>query len=485
MGIGCWAKVSLSSADTIPPRRAHTLARTPTLTEEDLPFLDADFYADFVSLIGTVEDPRREHGRRHDLDTILFTLLCAQMAGITSCNGAANFAADAAPWLAKYVRIDAAGGTPNHKTFGRVLTRLRPEGLDVLLREVAERQRLVRMDAPGKPPPVLSGVNLPNPDGGEGTVPVLRHLALDGKTVARSITVAEAQTSRADGGRTHLVTANVFDCGSGLCVAASGTAEVADADPTPGEARPSEVALARELLGALDLGGACVTLDAGLAHRSVLDVIDAQPAAAWCVRLKGNNRSALSFAEAACAAFDAGQRERVSRLEHRESARQDIRVVDVLDLGAFDQGTDAMGAGLREAFPTARTLIRVTRTRAERGSVAGAKARAAAAGSRATDAHRAYFVSSASCDAAAAANLTRGHWGVENRLHYVLDVAYREDASQARERNLARNLATLRRMARNLLVAGGGNRGGLVDQRRFAVSEPFRDKILNQAFGKK
>ena len=49
------------------------------------------------------------------------------------------------------------------------------------------------------------------------------------------------------------------------------------------------------------------------------------------------------------------------------------------------------------------------------------------------------------------ARAVRGHWGVENKLHWVLDVCFHEDQSRAREGYAAENLATLRRLALNLL----------------------------------
>ncbi len=45
----------------------------------------------------------------------------------------------------------------------------------------------------------------------------------------------------------------------------------------------------------------------------------------------------------------------------------------------------------------------------------------------------------------------RGHWGIENGLHWVLDVVFGEDQSRARSGNAAENLAAARRMAVNLL----------------------------------
>ena len=45
----------------------------------------------------------------------------------------------------------------------------------------------------------------------------------------------------------------------------------------------------------------------------------------------------------------------------------------------------------------------------------------------------------------------RKHWDIENALHWVLDVTFREDDSRVRDRRAARNLAVLRRIAINLV----------------------------------
>lgn len=62
-----------------------------------------------------------------------------------------------------------------------------------------------------------------------------------------------------------------------------------------------------------------------------------------------------------------------------------------------------------------------------------------------------YSISSAPLTAARAAEAVRGHWGIENRLHWVLDVVSREDLSRLRKGHGTRNMAVVRHCAINLV----------------------------------
>lgn len=74
---------------------------------------------------------------------------------------------------------------------------------------------------------------------------------------------------------------------------------------------------------------------------------------------------------------------------------------------------------------------------------------------------RRFYLSSLPLGVETFARAVRGHWGVENKLHWVLDVCLREGQSRARAGYAAENLATLRRLALNLLRRERTKRRGI------------------------
>ena len=72
-----------------------------------------------------------------------------------------------------------------------------------------------------------------------------------------------------------------------------------------------------------------------------------------------------------------------------------------------------------------------------------------------------YFISSLPADAKTILKAKRSHWKIENQLHWVLDIAFREDESRVRKDHAAENLAVLRHMALNLLKNEKTAKGGI------------------------
>lgn len=73
----------------------------------------------------------------------------------------------------------------------------------------------------------------------------------------------------------------------------------------------------------------------------------------------------------------------------------------------------------------------------------------------------------------------RSHWGVENKLHWVLDMAFREDESRARKDNSAENFNVIRQIAFNILKSEKSFKGGITDKQFKCLLDPsYLDKIV-------
>jgi predicted transposase YbfD/YdcC len=94
-----------------------------------------------------------------------------------------------------------------------------------------------------------------------------------------------------------------------------------------------------------------------------------------------------------------------------------------------------------------------------------------------------YFLSSLDGRAEQMLTATRSHWQIENSLHWVLDIAFREDESRVRKNNGAQNLATLRHIALNLLKQETTARIGIKNKRlKAGWSEEYLLRVLAGLF---
>jgi predicted transposase YbfD/YdcC len=92
-----------------------------------------------------------------------------------------------------------------------------------------------------------------------------------------------------------------------------------------------------------------------------------------------------------------------------------------------------------------------------------------------------YYLSSLGGDAPTFARAVRGHWGIENRLHWVLDIAFREDDSRVRTGHAAENFAVLRRIALNLLRQERSVQAGIKAKRlKAGWDEAYLLKVLGE-----
>ena len=106
-----------------------------------------------------------------------------------------------------------------------------------------------------------------------------------------------------------------------------------------------------------------------------------------------------------------------------------------------------------------------------------------ATGTGKVEAETRYFLTSCGDDPAVLVRAIRRHWSVENALHWVLDVTFREDDSRVRDRTAARNLALLRKIALNLVARDRSGRTSLRGRRKKAAwNDAYMLQIIaNQA----
>jgi predicted transposase YbfD/YdcC len=91
---------------------------------------------------------------------------------------------------------------------------------------------------------------------------------------------------------------------------------------------------------------------------------------------------------------------------------------------------------------------------------------------------RRYYILSRALSAAQVQQVVRGHWGIENSLHYILDVSYGEDASRIRRRS-ATNFSRLRRLTMNMLKKEDSVKDSVAGKReRCALSREYRLKVI-------
>lgn len=194
----------------------------------------------------------------------------------------------------------------------------------------------------------------------------------------------------------------------------------------------NEIGVIPELLRTLDLAGAIVTIDAAGCQVENAEIIRGQ-GGHYLLAVKGNQptlRAAVErVVEAACEADFVG----VSGDEEVDDGhgRHEERYVSVF----------GKPEGIPADWPDVAAVVQVNRER-EVG------------GERTCTSH--YYLTSYAGTAAEMAAFVRGHWGIENGLHWVLDVVFREDDSRVRAGHAGANLAMVRRVAVALLKRAPG-----------------------------
>jgi predicted transposase YbfD/YdcC len=268
-------------------------------------------------------------------------------------------------------------------------------------------------------------------------------VAIDGKTSRRS-------HDRGQGaGPLHLVSA--FATTARLVLAQEAVPDKAN------ELAAIPPLLAR--LGAEDgLKGALVSIDAIATNAAVAAAIAGQ-GADYLLAVKANQPTLRAEVEAAFAEAEALE----TRIDlDKGHGRIEERRTSVLHQIDWLAGDRRFPGELR--LPRLACLLRAE-TRVETAGRSRSETR--------------YFVSSRTLTAAEAAEAVRGHWAIENRLHWVLDVTFGDDQSRLRKGHGARNMATVRHFALNLVRAAPDKRSIKSRRKLAGWSQDYLQTLLS------
>jgi predicted transposase YbfD/YdcC len=255
-------------------------------------------------------------------------------------------------------------------------------------------------------------------------------IAIDGKTVRRSF------DRRCDQGPLHIVSA--WACDRRLVL---GQRQVGD--------KSNEITAIPELLDTLDIKDTIVTLDAMGCQRAICTKI-LDKCADYLVTLKANQGRMFAAVQEHCAetCFERGATNRPAcdafDDSHGRSVRRRVFVCPL-----------AHELEPLRNWPGLKTVVAVENIRSINGTAG-------------TECEIRYFLSSCIASPEVLAQAIRQHWHIENSLHWVLDVTFREDDCRIRDKVAVRNFALLRKIAINLVTRHNNSRVSLKGRRKKA-----------------
>lgn len=190
------------------------------------------------------------------------------------------------------------------------------------------------------------------------------------------------------------------------------------------DGKSNEITAIPLLLDLLDIEGSIITIDAIGTQVKIAQKI-VQSGADYILAVKGNQEELLEQVEAR---FNNQQAASSNQTVEKGHGRIETRKCDTI--------TNLEFLDCRERWEELNTIIRITSER-DLGKKQETETR--------------YYISSATGDAASFNRYIRQHWGVENNVHWMLDMTFNEDRQRKRTKNSAQNFSFVRKIALNLL----------------------------------
>jgi predicted transposase YbfD/YdcC len=394
----------------------------------------------------TLPDPRMERTKRHKLLDIIGLAICAVICGADGWEAIEEYGKTKEAWLRQFLELPH--GIPSHDTIRRVFTRLSPSAFQAGFHSWIQA---IAQQFPGQ------------------------IVSIDGKTLRRSY-------DRHD----HKAALHMISAWASKNQLILGQLKTSD--------KSNEITAIPALLDLLTVEGCIVTIDAMGCQTAIAEQIVDQ-GGDYVLALKGNqgtiHQKVVEFFEQSLGSKSETTEEpttkapsklpsepelpqKVQQKQHAwEQATATTETVDGehgrIEIRRYWQVSDLMWLDERGAWKDLQSLGMVE---AERH-----------VGDQVSDERR-YYLSSLSPDISTFAHAVRSHWGVENSVHWVLDVTFREDESRIRKGFAPANFAVLRHIALNILRQDTRCRRGTPTKRlKAGWDNDYLAHLLTQAGG--
>jgi len=371
-------------------------------------------YSNLERSFSSLEDPRVERNKLHQLFDIIVLTICAVVSGAEGWEAIEEFGQAKQEWLQQFIPLK--NGVPSHDCISRVIARLPSEKLtECFVHWVQSVSEIT-----------------------EGEI-----ISIDGKTARHSY------DKQGGIGAIHMVSAWANQAGLSL-------------GQIKTEEKSNEITAIPQLLELLEIKGCIVTIDAMGCQKTIAKKIQ-EKGADYVLAVKGNQ----------------GLLEESIRDFFETFLGEAVEPSTFPEYMHYFEETDA-GHGRVEVRKHFLSDCLVTLPKTEEW--AGLKSIGMVESERHINGkmskEQRFYIVSFSEDVKKFAHATRGHWGVENSLHWILDVIFREDDSRIRKGYGPENFNVVRQIALNLLKQEKSKIS--IKKKRFkaALNDKFRESII-------